>query len=225
MVVKAPTLAPLDPARIYKVGLSERWDVLIVDRMRPQIDGIEVVESPRRGGAMASILILTTLAGVDDRVRGLNAGADDWTEGNRRDSECAFHDAAIDSQCGTGRRRRKGTRDVGHERGNLLGRGEAFDERGRPDLFKKLCLNLCTGLAPGLGQCVDEFDNSAGLGWTRQNAVDRNTRAGDRFRQAPRNGDLGRLGHAVMDHLSRYLQRAFTRDKDDPAPVGAFHPR
>jgi two-component system OmpR family response regulator len=40
-----------------RVALSERWDVLIVDR---------------------SILILTTLGGVDDRVRGLNAGADDY---------------------------------------------------------------------------------------------------------------------------------------------------
>jgi two-component system, OmpR family, response regulator len=61
-----------------RLALSERWDVLIVDRMLPQIDGLEVVESLRRGGSLTSILILTTLGGVDDRVRGLNAGADDY---------------------------------------------------------------------------------------------------------------------------------------------------
>ena len=61
-----------------QVALSERWDVLIVDRMLPQVDGLEVVESLRRDGSLASILILTTLGGVDDRVRGLNAGADDY---------------------------------------------------------------------------------------------------------------------------------------------------
>ena len=61
-----------------RVALSERWDVLIVDRMLPQVDGLEVVESLRRDGSLASILILTTLGGVDDRVRGLNAGADDY---------------------------------------------------------------------------------------------------------------------------------------------------
>jgi len=61
-----------------RVALSERWDVLIVDRMLPQIDGLEVVESLRRSGSPAPILILTTLGGIDDRVRGLNAGADDY---------------------------------------------------------------------------------------------------------------------------------------------------
>jgi two-component system OmpR family response regulator len=46
--------------------------------MLPQIDGLEVVESLRRRGSAASILMLTTSGGVDDRVRGLNAGADDY---------------------------------------------------------------------------------------------------------------------------------------------------
>jgi two-component system, OmpR family, response regulator len=56
----------------------EPWDLFIVDRMLPQIDGLEVVESLRRSGSEASVLMLTTLGGVDDRVRGLNAGADDY---------------------------------------------------------------------------------------------------------------------------------------------------
>ena len=61
-----------------RVALSEQWDLFIVDRMLPQLDGLEVVESLRRGGSAAAILMLTTLGGVDDRVQGLNAGADDY---------------------------------------------------------------------------------------------------------------------------------------------------
>jgi two-component system OmpR family response regulator len=61
-----------------KVALSEQWDLFIIDRMLPQIDGLQVVESLRRRGSAASILMLTTLGGVDDRVQGLNAGADDY---------------------------------------------------------------------------------------------------------------------------------------------------
>jgi two-component system OmpR family response regulator len=61
-----------------RVALNGQWDLLIVDRMLPQIDGLEVVESLRRSGSAAAILMLTTLGGVDDRVQGLNAGADDY---------------------------------------------------------------------------------------------------------------------------------------------------
>jgi two-component system OmpR family response regulator len=61
-----------------RAAIDERWDLFIVDRMLPQIDGLEVVESLRRRGSAASILMLTTSGGVDDRVRGLNAGADDY---------------------------------------------------------------------------------------------------------------------------------------------------
>src|ERR1700722_15015643 len=65
-----------------RVALSERWDVFIVDRMLPQIDGLEVVESLRRGGSLASILILTTLGGVDDGVgAGAWGGWGVWAEG------------------------------------------------------------------------------------------------------------------------------------------------
>jgi two-component system, OmpR family, response regulator len=61
-----------------KGALSEQWDLIIVDRMLPQLDGLAVVQSLRRNGSVTSILMLTTLGGVDDRVQGLNAGADDY---------------------------------------------------------------------------------------------------------------------------------------------------
>jgi two-component system, OmpR family, response regulator len=61
-----------------RAALAEPWDLLIVDRMLPRIDGLEVVRSLRHGESVAAILMLTTLGGVDDRVQGLNAGADDY---------------------------------------------------------------------------------------------------------------------------------------------------
>jgi two-component system, OmpR family, response regulator len=57
---------------------SEKWDLLIVDRMLPEIDGLSIVKELRQSGAVTPVLFLTTLGGVDDRVTGLNAGADDY---------------------------------------------------------------------------------------------------------------------------------------------------
>src|ERR1700759_3009799 len=57
---------------------GEQWDLLIVDRMLPHLQGLEIVESMRRQGSEVAGLLLTAWDGVDDRVRGLNAGADDY---------------------------------------------------------------------------------------------------------------------------------------------------
>lgn len=59
-------------------GMSEVWDLLIVDRMLPELDGLTLVGRLRNAGMQTPILFLTTLGGVDDRVLGLNAGADDY---------------------------------------------------------------------------------------------------------------------------------------------------
>jgi two-component system, OmpR family, response regulator len=67
-----------DGREALRIGLAASWDLFIVDRMVPGIDGIGIVKSLRAGGCAAGILFLTTLAGVDDRVQGLNAGADDY---------------------------------------------------------------------------------------------------------------------------------------------------
>jgi two-component system OmpR family response regulator len=53
-------------------------DVLIVDRMLPGLDGISLVRALRGSGVKAPVLFLTALAGVGDRVRGLEAGGDDY---------------------------------------------------------------------------------------------------------------------------------------------------
>ena len=45
-----------------------RYDLLVIDRMLPGIDGLSIVRTVRAAGINAPVLILTTLAGVDDRV-------------------------------------------------------------------------------------------------------------------------------------------------------------
>ena len=55
-----------------------RHDVLIVDRMLPGLDGIGLVQALRGTGVKAPVLFLTALGGVGDRVRGLDAGGDDY---------------------------------------------------------------------------------------------------------------------------------------------------
>jgi two-component system OmpR family response regulator len=57
---------------------GENWDLLIVDRMLPAIDGLAIVKTLRSGSIETPILFLTTLGGIDDRVAGLNAGGDDY---------------------------------------------------------------------------------------------------------------------------------------------------
>jgi DNA-binding response OmpR family regulator len=53
-------------------------DVIILDILLPEIDGIEVCRTLRRNRVDTPVLLLTALGGVDDRVRGLDAGADDY---------------------------------------------------------------------------------------------------------------------------------------------------
>ena len=54
------------------------YDVLVVDRMLPGLDGMALVRTIRSIGIKAAVLFLTALGGVDDRVEGLEAGADDY---------------------------------------------------------------------------------------------------------------------------------------------------
>lgn len=60
------------------VGLRESYDVVIVDRMIPGLDGVSLVKSLRAAGGKLPIILLTALGGVEDRVEGLEAGADDY---------------------------------------------------------------------------------------------------------------------------------------------------
>ena len=54
------------------------FDLLIVDRMLPGLDGVSAIRRMRAAGVAAPALMLTALGGVEDRVAGLEAGADDY---------------------------------------------------------------------------------------------------------------------------------------------------
>ena len=54
------------------------FDVMIIDRMLPGLDGVSLVKALRGQGVATPVLFLSTLDGVDDRVTGLNAGGDDY---------------------------------------------------------------------------------------------------------------------------------------------------
>lgn len=57
---------------------TEAHDVLIVDRMLPKRDGLSLISELRSGGVQTPVLILSALGEVDDRVKGLRAGGDDY---------------------------------------------------------------------------------------------------------------------------------------------------
>jgi two-component system OmpR family response regulator len=57
---------------------GESWDLLIVDRMLPSLDGLSLVRTLRSADIKTPVLFLTALGGVGDRVSGLNAGGDDY---------------------------------------------------------------------------------------------------------------------------------------------------
>jgi len=60
------------------MAVSEPYDLLIVDRLLPHMDGLTVITTLRASGNTTPVIILSALGQVDDRVRGLKAGGDDY---------------------------------------------------------------------------------------------------------------------------------------------------
>ena len=60
------------------LALERSYDVMVIDRMLPGLDGMSIVQTLRSEGKRTPILILSTLGEVDDRVEGLHKGADDY---------------------------------------------------------------------------------------------------------------------------------------------------
>ena len=54
------------------------YDVIVLDRMLPEMDGLAILRSLRAAGVRTPVLLLTALGGIDDRVEGLEAGGDDY---------------------------------------------------------------------------------------------------------------------------------------------------
>ncbi|MFT5288609.1 MAG: DNA-binding response OmpR family regulator [Planctomycetota bacterium] len=61
-----------------ELAISEPYDLLILDRMLPDKDGLDVCRSIRKQGVSAPVIALTALSSTDDKVNGLDAGADDY---------------------------------------------------------------------------------------------------------------------------------------------------
>jgi two-component system OmpR family response regulator len=57
---------------------SGSYDVMVVDRMLPEVDGMTLVKTLRGAGNRTPVLFLTSLGSVEDRIDGLNAGGDDY---------------------------------------------------------------------------------------------------------------------------------------------------
>src|SRR6185369_661735 len=60
------------------MATGEPYDVMIVDRNLPKMDGLSLVKAARASATKTPVLFLTTMGGVDYRVAGLEAGADDY---------------------------------------------------------------------------------------------------------------------------------------------------
>lgn len=67
-----------DGAEALELGTADRFDMFVIDRMMPKLEGLEVVRGLRAAQVNAPILILTAKGGIADRVDGLDAGADDY---------------------------------------------------------------------------------------------------------------------------------------------------
>jgi DNA-binding response OmpR family regulator len=67
-----------DGVSALALGSSGDYDVAIIDRMLPDLDGLAVIRGLRAKGVKTPVLVLTALGSVDHRVAGLDAGADDY---------------------------------------------------------------------------------------------------------------------------------------------------
>ena len=62
----------------FHLASDSRYDLLIVDRMLPGMDGLSLVKELREKQSKTPVLFLSNLAGLDERVEGLNSGGDDY---------------------------------------------------------------------------------------------------------------------------------------------------
>jgi two-component system OmpR family response regulator len=90
------------------------YDVLVVDRMLPRRDGLSVIEGLRAKGDQTPVLILSALGQVDDRVKGLRAGGDDYLTKPYAFTELLARIEALE------RRSRPGQSDTHYRVGDLM---------------------------------------------------------------------------------------------------------
>ena len=67
-----------ETAMLYALNTDLGHDLAIVDRMLPIVDGLTIIKSMRRKGITIPVIIITGMAALDDRIEGLDGGADDY---------------------------------------------------------------------------------------------------------------------------------------------------
>ncbi|WP_242185424.1 response regulator transcription factor [Sphingomonas sp. CARO-RG-8B-R24-01] len=67
-----------DGSAAARRATEEPFDAIVLDRMLPEVEGLEVLRRIRAAGGRAPVLVLTAKGGIADRVEGLDAGADDY---------------------------------------------------------------------------------------------------------------------------------------------------
>lgn len=60
------------------LATEARYDVIVLDRMLPKLDGLAAIQALRANGNKTPVLILSSLSRVDERIKGLKAGGDDY---------------------------------------------------------------------------------------------------------------------------------------------------
>lgn len=70
--------AVYDGAEALEKGQNNTYDCMIFDIMMPKMNGLEVVQHLRKGGDVTPVIMLTAKSEIDDRISGLDAGADDY---------------------------------------------------------------------------------------------------------------------------------------------------
>ena len=61
-----------------ELACTRDYDAMVIDRMLPGLDGLSIVRALRSSGRDTPVIFLTSVSGLDDRVEGLEAGADDY---------------------------------------------------------------------------------------------------------------------------------------------------
>jgi len=60
------------------LATEEKYDVMVIDRMVPKLDGLSMIQALRNSGNNTPVLILSSLSKVEERIKGLRAGGDDY---------------------------------------------------------------------------------------------------------------------------------------------------
>jgi len=126
------------------------YDVLVVDRMLPKRDGLSIIQELRERGDDTPALILSALGQVDDRVKGLRAGGDDYLAKPYAFTELLARVEAL------GRRRKPGEAETVYRVADLhLDRlGHTVTRGGRPILLQPREFRLLEFLMKNAGQVV-----------------------------------------------------------------------